>query len=65
LYRVFLLREELRLLYHLDDPRLAPAHLDVWLAWPVERRLIPAREMVFVPFVAGMTVAGLAGLARS
>jgi hypothetical protein len=30
LYRAFLLREELRLLYHLDDPRLAPAHLDAW-----------------------------------
>ena len=28
LYRAFLLREELRLLYHLLDPALAPAHLD-------------------------------------
>jgi len=28
LYRAFLLREELRLLYHLDDPSLAPEHLD-------------------------------------
>ena len=28
LYRAFLLREELRLLYHLPDPELAPAHLD-------------------------------------
>jgi hypothetical protein len=27
LYRAFLLREELRLLYHLDDPALAPEHL--------------------------------------
>ena len=33
LYRAFLLREELRLLYHLPDPTLAPAHLDAWLAW--------------------------------
>ena len=33
LYRAFLLREELRLLYHLPDPALAPAHLDAWLAW--------------------------------
>ena len=33
LYRAFLLREELRLLYHLPDPTLAPAHLDAWLNW--------------------------------
>ena len=33
LYRAFLLREQLRLLYHLQDPALAPAHLDAWLAW--------------------------------
>ena len=31
LYRAFLLREELRLLYHPPDPALAPAHLDAWL----------------------------------
>ena len=41
LYRAFLLREELRLLYHLDDPRLAPAHLDAWLAWASRSRLTP------------------------
>ena len=41
LYRAFLLREELRLLYHLDDPRLAPAHLDAWLAWASRSRLKP------------------------
>ena len=41
LYRAFLLREELRLLYHLDDPRLAPAHLDAWLAWASRSRLAP------------------------
>ena len=34
LYRAFLLREELRLLYHLPDPALAPAHLEAWLAGP-------------------------------
>jgi transposase len=39
LYRAFLLREELRLLYHLDDRRLAPAHLDAWLAWASRSRL--------------------------
>jgi transposase len=40
-YRAFLLREELRLLYHLDDPRLAPTHLDAWLAWASRSRLRP------------------------
>lgn len=33
MFRAFLLKEELRLLYQLDDPRLAPDHLDAWLAW--------------------------------
>ena len=41
LYRAFLLREELRLLYHLPDPALAPAHLDAWLAWAARSRLTP------------------------
>jgi transposase len=41
LYRAFLLREELRLLYHLDDAALAPAHLDAWLAWASRSRLRP------------------------
>ena len=41
LYRAFLLREELRLLYHLHDPTLAPAHLDAWLAWASRCRLPP------------------------
>jgi transposase len=41
LYRAFLLREELRLLYHLPDPALAPAHLDAWLAWATRSRLRP------------------------
>ena len=31
----------MRLLYQLDDPRLAPAHLDAWLAWATRSRLIP------------------------
>jgi hypothetical protein len=26
-------KEELRLLYQLDNPRVAPAHLEAWLAW--------------------------------
>jgi transposase len=41
LYRAFLLREELRLLYHLPDPTLAPTHLDAWLAWASRSRLRP------------------------
>ena len=41
LYRAFLLREELRLLYHLPDPALAPEHLDAWLAWATRSRLKP------------------------
>jgi transposase len=41
LYRAFLLREELRLLYHLPDPTLAPDHLDAWLAWASRSRLRP------------------------
>ncbi len=41
LYRAFLLKEELRLLYHLEDPLLAPTHLDSWLAWASRSRLEP------------------------
>ena len=41
LYRAFLLKEELRLLYQLEDPALAPAHLDAWLAWAARSRLEP------------------------
>jgi len=32
---------------------------------PVERRLIPAREVAVVPFVVGMALVVVAGLARS
>jgi transposase len=41
LYRAFLLKEELRLLYQLDDPALAPEHLDAWLTWASRSRLEP------------------------
>ncbi len=41
LYRAFLLKEQLRLLYHLDDPAGAPAHLDAWLAWASRSKLKP------------------------
>jgi len=39
MYRAFLLKEELRLLYQLQDPALAPAHLDAWLAWASRSKL--------------------------
>ncbi len=41
LYRAFLLKEELRLLYQLGDPRLAPEHLNAWLAWASRSKLEP------------------------
>jgi len=41
LFRAFLLKEELRLLYHLDDPALAPEHLAAWLAWASRSKLKP------------------------
>ncbi|MCA1700965.1 MAG: ISL3 family transposase [Actinobacteria bacterium] len=41
LYRAFLLKEELRLIYHLDDPTLAPDHLKAWLAWASRSKLKP------------------------
>jgi transposase len=41
LYRAFLLYHQLRLLYRLDDPSLAPAHLKAWLAWASRSRLKP------------------------
>jgi transposase len=41
LYRAYLLKEELRALYHLPDPRAAPAHLDAWLEWASRSQLRP------------------------
>jgi transposase len=41
LYRAFLLKEELRVLYQLDNPTLAPEHLDAWLTWASRSRLDP------------------------
>jgi len=45
LYRAFLLKEELRLLYHLDDPSLAPEHLNAWLTWASRSRLEPFTKL--------------------
>jgi transposase len=41
LYRAYLLKEELRALYHLDDPSLAVEHLRAWLAWASRSKLKP------------------------
>ena len=41
MFRAFLLKEELRVLYQLEDAALAPAHLDAWLAWASRSRLEP------------------------
>ena len=41
LYRAYLLKEQLRALYHLDHPAHAPAHLDAWLAWASRSKLAP------------------------
>jgi transposase len=41
MFRAFLLKEELRLLYALEDPALAPAHLAAWLAWAARSKLDP------------------------
>jgi transposase len=41
LYRAFLLKEELRALYHGAGPVEAEAHLDGWLAWASRSKLKP------------------------
>jgi transposase len=41
LYRAFLLKEELRMLYQLEDPREASGLLDAWLSWAQRSRLAP------------------------
>jgi transposase len=41
LYRAYLLKEELRALYHLPDRSLAADHLTAWLAWASRSKLRP------------------------
>jgi transposase len=41
LYRAFLLYHQLRLLYALEDPALAPAHLNAWIGWAARSKLKP------------------------
>jgi transposase len=72
LYRAFLLYHQLRLLYRLDDPTLAPAHLNAWLAWASRSRLKPfvrlartiraRRDGVLAAIRLGLSNARLEGL---
>lgn len=41
LYRAYLLKEQLRALYQLQNPADAPAHLKAWLAWASRSKLKP------------------------
>jgi transposase len=72
LYRAFLLKEELRLLYQLERPAHAPAHLDAWLAWASRSKLEPFvklartirlhRQGILAATRLGLTNARLEGL---
>lgn len=41
LYRAFLLYHQLRLLFALRAPTLAPTHLDAWMRWAARSKLAP------------------------
>jgi transposase len=72
LYRAYLLKEELRALYHLSDLRAAPAHLDAWLDWASRSQLGPFvklaqtlrryRDGILAAIRLGLTNARLEGL---
>ena len=72
LYRAYLLNEELRALYHLDDRSLAAAHLAAWLAWASRSKLRPFvtlartirrhRHGILAAIRLGLTNARLEGL---
>ena len=72
LYRAFLLTEELRVLYQLEDPALAPDHLGAWLAWASRSKLEPFvklartirqhREGILAAIRLGLTNGRLEGL---
>jgi len=72
LYRAYLLKEQLRALYHLDDPADAPAHLNAWLAWASRSKLKPFvrlartlrryRDGILAAVTLGLTNARLEGL---
>jgi transposase len=68
----YLLKEQLRALYHLDNPAQAPAHLDAWLAWASRSQLKPFvrlartlrrhRDGILAAIRLGLTNARLEGL---
>jgi len=72
LYRAYLLKEELRALYHLPDPSLAAEHLKAWLAWASRSKLKPFvklartirrhRDGILAAIRLGLTNARLEGL---
>ncbi len=72
LYRAYLLKEELRALYHLDDPSVAGEHLAAWLAWASGSKLKPFvklartirryRDGILAAIHLGLTNARLEGL---
>ena len=72
LYRAYLLKEQLRALYHLDDRATAPEHLDAWLTWAQRSKLTPFvrlartlrryREGILAALALGLTNARLEGL---
>lgn len=45
-YRAFLLKEELRALYHDVTPAEAEAHLDAWIGRSIALEVEPIREVV-------------------
>jgi transposase len=72
LYRAYLLKEELRALYHLPYPSLAGEHLAAWLAWASRSKLKPFirlartirrhRDGILAAIRLGLTNARLEGL---
>jgi transposase len=67
-----MLKEQLRALYQLEDPTLAPAHLKAWLAWASRSKLKPFvrlartlrryRDGILAAIRLGLTNARLKGL---
>jgi transposase len=72
LYRAYLLKEQLRALYRLEDPNQAPAHLAAWIAWAARSKLRPFvrlgrtlrryRDGILAATRLGLTNARLEGL---
>jgi transposase len=72
LFRAYLLKEQLRALYHLSDPAAAPEHLRAWLAWAARSKLKPfvrlartlraRRDGILAAIRLGLTNSRLEGL---